>query len=172
MFLKVFKNKSNQKYVNNLLANRKRSVNAHKVVKIGVIIHLDEFDNSEGFRVLFKELGLTSPKHKVVGFIDDDKFEGSQWETIFSPKDFGWKGKINNIDLQDFLNEEYDVLISYYNKRNLYLDWMTAASEANLKVGLTRDDERLHDLIFYIDVKAFKTFKVEFKKYLNILQKL
>ena len=102
----------------------------------------------------------------------DDKFEGSQWETYFSPKDFGWKGKINNIDLQSFLDEDYDVLISYYKTNNVLLNLITATSKANLKVGLTRTDERLYDLIIDVSSEKFDTFKIEFKKYLNILNKL
>jgi hypothetical protein len=172
MFLRAFKEKSNQKYVNKLLASRETSVNSKKVVNIGVILHVDEYDNFEGFRSFFKALGLNSPKHKIVGFVLDDKFEDSQWETYFSPKDFGWKGKIGNVELQSFLDEDYDVLVSYYKHKNLYLDWMTAASKANLKVGLTRHDERLYDLFMDIEPESFNTFKIEFEKYLNILNKL
>ncbi|MBO3117351.1 hypothetical protein J4050_11370 [Winogradskyella sp. DF17] len=172
MFLKAFKKKSNQKYVNNLLANRRASVNSKKVVKVGVLLHIDEYDNFESFRTFFKALGLNAPTHKVVGFVTDDNYEDSQWETFFSPKDFGWKGRIKNTELQAFIDQDFDVLVSYYNQKDLYLDWITAASQANLKVGLTREDERLFDLFLDVDAKAFETFKTEFEKYLHILNKL
>lgn len=172
MILKAFKEKSNRKYVNKLLAARKPIVNANKVKTIAVLLNKDEFDDFEVFRKYFKELGLTSPKHKIIAFTSDDKFESSQWETYFSPKDFGWKGKINNIDLQTFIDEEYDVLISYYKAEGLQLNHITAASNANLKVGLAREDERLYDLIIDIQPKDINIFKTEFKKYLNILNKL
>ncbi|MCA0133071.1 DUF6913 domain-containing protein [Winogradskyella alexanderae] len=172
MILKAFKTKSNQKYVNSLLQNRKAMVNGNKVRTIGVLLHDNEFSEFEVFRAYFEELNLTSPKHKIIAFTLDDKFESSQWESYFSPKDFGWKGKINNIDLQSFINENYDVLISYYKTNNVFLNLITAASKANLKVGLNRLDERLFDLIIDIEPKDFKTFKVEFRKYLKILKKI
>ncbi|WP_299117243.1 hypothetical protein [uncultured Winogradskyella sp.] len=172
MFLKAFKEKSNRKYVNKLLDARKVAVNNHKVKTISVLLNADEFNDFEAFRAYFKELNLTSPKHKIIAYTGDDKFESSQWETYFSPKDFGWKGKINNIDLQAFIDEDYDVLISYYENENLHLNLITAASKANLKVGLCRNDERLYDLIIETKPKDIKTFKVEFKKYLSILNKL
>ncbi|MBV7270215.1 DUF6913 domain-containing protein [Winogradskyella luteola] len=172
MFLKAFKEKSNRKYVNKLLDARKVAVSNQKVKVISVLLNADEFDDFETFRTYFKELNLTSPRHKIIAYTNDDKFESSQWETYFSPKDFGWKGKINNIDLQAFINEDYDVLISYYENENLYLNLITALSKANLKVGLCRNDERLYDLIIKTKPKDINTFKIEFKKYLNILNKL
>ncbi|WP_299526086.1 hypothetical protein [Winogradskyella sp.] len=172
MILKAFKEKSNQKYVNKLLSARKAAVNTNKVKTIAVLLNADEFIDFEVFRQYFKALSLRSPKHKIVAFTNDDKFVASQWETYFSPKDFGWKGKINNTDLKSFIDEAYDVLISYYKEENLQLNFITAASRANLKVGLSRNDERLYDLIIDVKPKEVDIFKTEFKKYLNILNKL
>ncbi|MDY2587666.1 DUF6913 domain-containing protein [Winogradskyella aquimaris] len=172
MILKAFKEKSNQKYVNKLLSARKAVVNNNKVKVIAVLLNANEFEDFEVFRNYFKELNLNSPKHKIVAFTNDDKYEGSQWETYFTPKHFGWKGKINNIDLKAFIDEPFDVLVSYYKNGVQELDLITAASKANLKVGLSRRDERLYDLIIDINPKDIQTFKTELKKYLNILNKL
>lgn len=172
MILKAFKEKSNQKYVNKLLAARKAAVNGNKVKTIAVLLNASEYDDFETFKAFFKALDLTSPKHKIIAYTTDNKLDHNQWDTYFSPKDFGWKGKINNTGLQDFIDENYDVLISYYKEENLPLNLITAASNANLKVGLSRNDERLYDLIIDVMPKDIQTFKKEFKKYLNILNKL
>lgn len=172
MFLKAFREKSNRKYINKLLDIPKAAVNNNKVKTIAVLLNANEYDDFESFRLYFKELNLTSPKHKVVAFVNDDKYESSQWETYFSPKDFGWKGKLNNIDLQSFVDEDYDVLISFYKQESLELNLITALSKANFKVGLARNDERLYDLIIDLKPKEIETFKKEFKKYLNILNKI
>lgn len=172
MILKAFKEKSNQKYINKLLSARKAAVNSNKVKTIAVLLNVDEFSDFESFRQYFKALNLSSPKHKVIGFTKDDKHESRQWDMYFSPKDFGWKGKLNNADLESFINEDYDVLISYYKDENLQLNFVTAASKANLKVGLSRKDERLYDLIIDVKPQDIDIFKIEFKKYLNILNKL
>lgn len=172
MFLKAFKEKSNRKYINKLLDAPQVESSSNKVKTIAVLLYKDEFDNFEVFNQYFKELNLSSPKHKVIAFTKDDKFESSQWETHFSPKDFGWKGKINSVDLQSFLDEPYDCLISYYKKDVLELDLITALSKAKFKVGLNRGEERLYDLIIDIKPNDIEVFKEELKKYLNILNKL
>ncbi|WP_458626212.1 DUF6913 domain-containing protein [Winogradskyella sp. PC D3.3] len=172
MILKTFKEKSNRKYVNNLLATRQSTVNNDKVKTVAVLLNTSEFHEFEVFRVYFKELGLTSPKHKIVAFTLDDKLEHNNWNVHFSPKDFGWKGKIKNLDLDAFINEPFDMLICFYKNDVLQLKMMTAASKAKFKVGISRDDERLYDLIIDVGIQDINIFKQELKKYLNILNKL
>jgi hypothetical protein len=172
MILKAFKEKSNQKYVNNLLNTRVPAVNSNKVKTVAVLLSASEFHEFEVFRVYFKALGLSSPKHKIIAFTLDDKLEHNKWNTHYSPKDFGWKGKLNNKDLQDFIDEPYDVLICYYKNELSQLKQITAASNANLKVGISIKDERLYDLIIDVSLKEINVFKQELKKYLNILNKL
>jgi hypothetical protein len=172
MILKAFKEKSNQKYLNSLLTSRKAAINDGKVKTVAVLLNASEFHEFEVFRLYFKELGLVSPRHKIVAFTIDDKFEHNKWNTYYSPKDFGWKGKINNIELQEFIDEPFDVLICFFKEDILQLNLITAASKANLKVGISKRDERLYDLIIDVELEDINTFKAELKKYLTILKKL
>ena len=172
MILKAFKEKSNRKYVNSLLVTRQSTVNNDKIKTVAVLLNADEFHEFEVFRVYFKELGLLSPKHKIIAFTLDDKLEHNKWNVHFSPKDFGWKGKIKNLDLEAFINEPYDMLICFFKNEVLQLNLMTAASKANFKVGISTEDERLYDLIIDVELRDINIFKQELKKYLNILNKL
>lgn len=172
MILKAFKEKSNRKYVNKLLAERKPSVNNNKIKTVAVLLNANEFHEFEVFRVYFKALGLISPKNKIVAFTMDDKLEHNKWNTHFSPKDFGWKGKIKNTDLQTFINEPFDMMISFYKSELLHLNQIAAASKALFKVGISNEDERLYDLIIDVELKEINIFKEELKKYLNILKKI
>ncbi|MDT0557534.1 hypothetical protein RM697_02665 [Ichthyenterobacterium sp. W332] len=172
MILKVFKEKSNQKFINSLLSARRAAFSNSKVQTIGVLLNIEEYDDFESFRVYFKSLGLVSPKCKVVAFIDDEKKISNLWDTYFISKNFGWKGKILSVDLQSFINYEFDVLISYYKKDQLETNLITAMSKAKFKVGLSGLDERLYDLIIDVPINNFKTFKFELKKYLTVLRKL
>ena len=78
----------------------------------------------------------------------------------------------NNIEIDDFVDQPFDLLISYYNPNKLELSLVTALSKANFKIGINSEDSRLHDLI--IDVKPSKidVFKVELIKYLTQLNRL
>jgi Family of unknown function (DUF6913) len=172
MFLKRFKVKSNQKYINNILNSRKPNVDACKIESVGVIINFDEFNNYDVFRKLFKNIGILENKIKFVTFITDEKLTPNNWDAYFNPKNFGWKGKINGVELQEFVDIEFDALISYYKEDNLELNLVTALSKANFKIGISGKDQRLND--FIIDVKPNQTqvFENELIKYLKVLNKI
>ncbi|MEY8848715.1 hypothetical protein AB9K26_07860 [Psychroserpens sp. XS_ASV72] len=172
MILKAFKANSNQKYVNKLLSARQVAVSNQKMDSVGVILNMAEFSDFEAFRVFFKSLGLLPSQIKIIAFVEDAKEANPLWDTYFNPKDFGWKGKINNIELQTFVDTKFDVLISYYTKDSLELKLITAASNANFKVGLTKQDTRMFDLMIDVKTKEFKLFSKELKKYLTVLNKL
>ena len=87
-------------------------------------------------------------------------------------KRFGWNGKLKNIDLQNFTDTKFDVLICYFLAEENELKQIAAMSMANFKVGISNRDERLYDLIIDVKPKDFEIFKIELKKYLTILNKI
>lgn len=170
MFLKGFRDKSNQKVIKKLLNKKPPAVVVDKLQTIGVIFNHDEFDDFEVFRKLFVELELTSPKCRVAAFIDDEKKIINTWNTYFIPNNIGWKGKIESVDLASFINAEFDILISYCNYSSVELNLITALSNAKFKIGLANVNDDLYDLIINVNTNQFNTFKTELTKYLKILK--
>lgn len=105
-------------------------------------------------------------------FINKPNEEALNDHLTFESKDFGWRGKVVNLELQKFIATNFDVLISYYKSNSTALKLVTALSKADLKIGISNLDERLLDIIFDVEPHQFDTFKNEFKKYLTILNKL
>ena len=172
MILKGFKEKSNKKHLNKLLSERQVNVTDKKIESLGVILNIDEIDDFELFRKLADSLKIRDNKLKIIAFSENDKDTPTTWDVCFNPKDFGWKGAIKNIELQTFLEREFDALISYYTKDVLELKMMTARSKAQFKIGIVQSDERLNDLIIKTGLKEFNVFKEETIKYLTILNKI
>ncbi|WP_142786483.1 DUF6913 domain-containing protein [Changchengzhania lutea] len=172
MILKAFKEKSNKKYLNKLLLERHVSVTGNKIESLGVILNIDEFDDFESFRTLANDLKIRSNKFKVIAFTANKKEKPNAWDVCFNPKDFGWKGKIKNIELQSFLDTKFDALISYYANDALELKLLTAMSQAKFKIGVLQIDERVNDLIIKTKLKQLNVFKKELFKYLTILKKI
>jgi len=172
MFLNRFKKKSNLKFINKLLNSRSTSISSGKIKSVGVILNLDEFNKREKLLLLFKSIGLRENKVKFITFIADEKTAPNYWDLFFYPKNFGWNGKIKNIELEVFLKKEFDILISYYRKDNIELNMVTALSKANFKVGITNKDQRLNDFIIDVEPNQFNVFKEEFVKYLKVLNKI
>lgn len=172
MILKSFKVKSNEKYLNKLLSTRQVKVGGNAVKSIGVILNKDAFSNVLEFKSLTKQIKLSSKALKIAAFTLEDVQEQDANLITFSPKDFGWKDGIKNPELEAFLNQEFDVLISYYTNDSLDLKIATARSKAQFKIGILQTDTRLNDLIIKTNINEFDVFKNEVFKYLTILNKI
>lgn len=172
MILKAFKEKSNKKYLNKILSKRQVSVDSSKVESLGVVINIDEVKDFSIFNDLADFIKVRPNKLKIIAFSASKKEEVNAWDVCFTPKDFGWKGAIKNIELQSFLDEEFDALISYYTEDKLELKMLTALSKSQFKIGILQIDPRLNDLIIKTSIKESDVFKNEVFKYLTILNKI
>ncbi|CDF80084.1 conserved hypothetical protein [Formosa agariphila KMM 3901] len=172
MILKGFREKSNKKYFNKLLANRTVSLASKPIESLGVILNIDEFSNLEALKSLSKTLNISPNKFQCIAFSSVNK----EVETIefpcYSEKDIGWRGSIKNNELQLFLDTKFDALVSYYNADELDLKVLTAASKAEFKIGILQEEQRLNDLIINVNPEAIEVFKTELLKYLSILKRI
>lgn len=172
MFLKRFKDKSNQKYINKTLNSGQSVFDNKTIASVGVLMYSEEFIDYNKFRQLISHLGVNENKIKFMTFVEDHKNEMNTWDDSFSAKDVGWSGKLTSASLQDFVNTEFDILISYYNSEALNLQLITASSKAKFKIGITSIDERFFDLIINVASKDVDVFQQELNKYLKILNKI
>ena len=170
--LKDFKQKSNKKYLNRVLSSREIHVNDKKIKSLGVIFCLDDTEDFEIFRRLAETINVRPNRLKIIAYTESVKDAPNFWDTYYHSEDFGWRGKIKNVELQTFLDTKFDALISYYEKDVLELKLLTAISKAEFKIGILQTDERLNDFIIKTKLKQFNIFKKELIKYLNILKKI
>jgi len=90
----------------------------------------------------------------------------------FSEKDFNWKGEPKKTAFKDFIDEPHDLLIGYFNKRNIYLENAVLHSKAMFKVGFAKVNQELYDLEIAEFPTNIESFLLELKKYLVVLGKL
>ena len=172
MFIKFLKDRSNKKYINRILENRSFFVNNKKIEKIGIILNISEYKNYDKLREIFQNFGVSENKIKFITFLSENDTKLNHWDSYFEPKDFGWNGKIKNLDLEEFVNNDFDALISYYKKDNIELNYATARSRANFKIGLSNYNNNLNDFIIDINPNFIDIFGKELEKYLIGLNKI
>jgi len=170
--LKGFKEKSNIKYLNNNLASRNTNVNDKKIKSLGIIFCIDEMEDFEIFRNLATAMNIRPYQLKIIAYTESIDDAPNFWDTYYHSDDFGWNGKIKNVELQSFLDTKFDALISYYEKDILELKLLTTTSKAQFKIGIQQTDERLNDFILKTKLNEFHLFKRELVRYLNILKKI
>lgn len=172
MFLKAFKEKSNKKYLNKLVSQRKLHVDTKKIKTLGVILNYEETEDFKVLDALVKTLGLQKNDVKRIAYTKDPKSLGNSLNACYNTDDFGWGGVIKNPEVKTFLDTPFDLLISFYEEDHIDLKLLTASSKAQIKVGLLQSDARINDIIVNTTVSAVKVFNAEVVKYLTVLNKI
>lgn len=177
MFIKVlkdkFKVKSGLKHLKEELKKETPLVNRQKgISSIGCIVDLDQFDKADVFYEFLEEFSLPPNAVKIIGYKSFYDKNSPYSTPVFSDKDLGWNGAIENSYALEFLNREYDLLINYYTQENLLMQLMSLKTKARIKVGFKDVDKKLNDLILNVPIKDFKIFKKELKKYLVVLKEI
>ena len=143
MIIKFLKNRSNKIFMEKVLENRKFNSSAIRIKTVGIIFNLDEYRDYDQIKEIFKGLG------------------------VHENKDFGWNGVVNNLDFIEFIDFEFDILISYYRKNKLELNFATACSKAKFKIGISKRNENLNDFTIDISTSFTEIFAKELRKYLE-----
>tara|TARA_R110002167_G_scaffold91083_24_gene245054 strand:- start:47 stop:577 length:531 start_codon:yes stop_codon:yes gene_type:complete len=168
-----FKHKSGVKFLKEQLRSPIQAVDrAHGISSIGCIVDMDQFDNTDIFFQLQEEFSLRPNAIKIIGYKGYYDKNSPYSTPVFSDKDLGWKGHIENSYALEFLSREYDLLINYYKTDNLLLQLMSVKAKARFRVGFAEIDSYFNDLILDIPLKDFKLFKQELKKYLGVLNEI
>ena len=172
MFFKRLKSVSIKKNIAKILNQRLKDFRSSKVLSVGIIFDYDSYHNYDFFHDLLKDLGVRKNKIKFIAKIDAKKKPPNSWDSFYSLENFDWLGKYENSEIDEFIEQPFDVLISYYKTNTLDLNLITALSKANFKLGLNNEDDRLHDFIIEVDPSKTDIFKIELIKYLTTLNRL
>jgi len=90
----------------------------------------------------------------------------------FTEKDFGWSGEVKDPSLDVFLESPFDLLIGYFNEKNLYLEFSVLKSAATFKIGFAKVNDKLYDLVVNEHPGNIDSFVKVIKKYLELLHKI
>lgn len=142
-----------------------------KTCKMGILLEVGDEKALKSFRLLREAIKLREDEVKIIICREkgskNDLFE----QTYISLKDFGWNGNTTDSS-SDFIDTEYDVLISFTASENKMADFLVSVARARLKVGRkSEDNEGIFDLNISADLTEPEIFTEELEKYLKILKK-
>src|SRR5690606_31646028 len=91
---------------------------------------------------------------------------------VFSHRDLSWRATFSNSDVRDFMENDFDLLINYYDTEKSALLIVSNLSAAKFKVGFSSIDNKLNNLMINTTAENYKVFVEELFKYLKILNKI
>lgn len=166
------KRRSFDKVIASEVARRDASQINEALHTLGFLVDEDTFKEIDTLLESYAYFELQPKEVKVFTFVTHSKKAPSLRQNQVSNIDFSWKGVITNKNATEFLDTSFDVLVGYYANENQYLDVMMAKSKAKFKVGLSKGNPDLYDLLIDVSLNDFGKFKTELKKYLTVLGKL
>jgi hypothetical protein len=172
MFLNYIKDYFLKRVLKNSLQNVKSVSSAVSIKTVGLLIDGSYFFEKEA---LIKELianGISENNIKTIFYRDKSKKSEVNSQPTFSIKHLNWKAEITNPVVNDFINEKFDLLISYYDVEKAILLNITHNSKALFKVGFPSIDKRLNHLMINTNAENYKVFVHELFRYLKILNKI
>ena len=75
MFLKLFRKRSNQKYINKILNSKRSKISEKKIRSIGIILSLDEYKDYDKLRKIFVDFGINENKIKFITYVTNKDFQ-------------------------------------------------------------------------------------------------
>lgn len=172
MFLKYIKDYFLKRILKKNLQNVKGIASAVSIKTVGLMIDESYFFEKEA---LVQELianGIVESNIKVIVYSDKLKKNEVYLQPTFNIKHLNWKSEITNPAVNDFINESFDLLISYYDVEKAILLNITHNSKALFKVGFSSVDKRLNHLMINTNAENYKVFVHELFRYLKILNKI
>ncbi|WP_291100001.1 MULTISPECIES: DUF6913 domain-containing protein [unclassified Flavobacterium] len=172
MFLNYIKDFFLKRILKNSLHNVKSSTLTASIQTVGLLVDESYFFEKEA---LVKELianGISESNIKIIVYKDKLKKNELFSQPIFGIKHLSWKAEITNPKVKDFINEKFDLLISYYDVEKAILLNITHNSKAQFKVGFSSVDKRLNHLMINTNAENYKVFVHELFRYLKILNKI
>ncbi|WP_369801717.1 hypothetical protein [Flavobacterium sp. 2] len=150
--------------------NLKNEVFTSNVQTIGLLVDESKFQYS---KELIKELtlyGIASENIKIVAYRDKFKVKETYSVPTFGKNHIKWKGEITEKFLNEFIETEFDLLISYYEIEKAILMIITNSSKARFKVGFASVDNRLNRWMIKTEIENYKLFIKELFKYLKSIK--
>ena len=172
MFLNYIKDYFLIKILKNNLHNVKASTSIGSIQTVGLLVDESYFFEKEA---LVNELianGILESNIKIIVFRDKWKKNEVYSQLTFGSRHINWKAQIANPAVNDFINEKFDLLISYYDVEKAFLVKITHSSQAQFKVGFSSVDKRLNHLMINTNAENYTVFVHELFRYLKILNKI
>jgi hypothetical protein len=172
MFLNYIKEFSAKKILKNSLQNAKGNSSSGIIKTVGLVIDQRYFLETDALIKEFIANGILEENIEVIVYGDMFKNNINSGRVTFGSKHLQWNAEIDNPGVNNFIDKEFDLLISYYNIEKAILLIVTHNSKAHFKVGFSAIEKRFNSLIINTNADNQKVFTQELFRYLKILNKI
>lgn len=149
---------------------KEQSLTSH-VLTVGLIVDESQFVEVKALKQEIIDCGIDEDNIKVLAYRNNFKEREVYSEPTFGLKHLNLRGEFKHPSINEFVDNNFDLLISYYSIEKPFLLYLTHKSKAKFKVGFSSIDKRLNHLLINISIEDFKGFIQEVFRFIKILNK-
>lgn len=172
MFFNKIKDFIVKKIVKKSVSNVNHSASTSCIKTVGIVFDESYFYEKEE---LIKDLvtnGIDEKNISILVFKNKIRKNELLDDPFFSYSDLNWNATFDKDDVLAFVDQNFDLLINYYDVEKSALVLLTHLSKAHFKVGFASVDKKLNHFIIDTNAENYKVFIEELFKYLKILNKI
>jgi hypothetical protein len=162
MFLNYFKDYFLKKKLKNYVSNVADVTSDNKVQTVGILVDETFFFQTLALKEALVNADFLEKNIAILAFKADMKNNQVSNYPVFSWEHINWSFQIQEASVLDFIQNPFDVLVSYYDTNNSFLQWITYQSKASFKVGL----------LINTVTQNYKQFVQEFVRILHLFNKI
>lgn len=160
-----------EKQLNSLSSVSKKNLKQFKTM---IVLLPQEYEvNEQLFLTFSEEFKISIQNITLVVFSQNDSKAENMMITnrvYCSSNAVGFWGNINQ-DLTSLFQDEFDLLINYFDEQKLLPSYVSTFCKAKVRLGFSNANHKLNDLILAINPKETELFLSNASKYLKIILK-
>tara|TARA_B100001059_G_scaffold22944_1_gene18365 strand:- start:6450 stop:6977 length:528 start_codon:yes stop_codon:yes gene_type:complete len=165
-FILQFRHRDNIKRI------KSQSKNVNKKFKsLLIICPKEEYQNQELFLDFANQLNISCKKVTLVVLSKKEIVEIKKTPFIMyfiSKKSIGFFGKMPDL-IKELFKKKFDLQINFFNHRSIFHEFISTSCSSKIRVGFSKSNHQINDLILDIDLKQHKLFLTESKIFLNAI---
>lgn len=123
--------------------------------KIGILYNASDIRDYEMVKNYVKNIRAMQKDVTALGYVDKKELPENRFAKLgmdfFTRKHLNWFYKPNNTTVSNFINEEFDILITLNIDKSLPLYYITAVSKAKFRVGkFDKKSVNYHDMMIAV----------------------
>lgn len=156
-----------------LVQRKKHFESFAKAKTVGIVFNATDKEEFELVKRYVRYLKDCDKKVKALGFFNTDKvpeltYTKLEWD-FFTIKDLSWNYIPNKNFIENFINEEYDILIDMNVHHDFPLHYVSSLSKAHFKIGQYNINADYDLMIEMPDEKGLKFYLRSIDQYIQIL---
>lgn len=156
-----------------LVQRKKHFESFAKAKTVGIVFNATNKEEFELVKQYVRYLKDADKKVKALGFFNTDKvpnltYTKLEWD-FFSIKDLSWNYIPNKKIIENFINEEYDILIDLNLHHDFPLYYIASLSKAHFKIGKFNTNADYDLMIEMPKDKGLKYYLRNVDQYLQLL---